>query len=178
MIGRTTHLEGSRGLNHARAPNDNDATELRIANGRCNRSTMTTNSYKRCCCPFPLGTVRRESNRKHQYNTSYDCTQTGKPNEQKAEPCQSSRLDTSSSSSSPPCSVRTRAKNTCLAKIRAGPYRKCETERKTTKEKEKTEQLRTASQPGRKAKPRKERYREVDVCENEGKQSSKNNMGN
>ncbi len=42
MIGRTTHLEGSRELNHARAPNDNDATELRIANDRCNRSTITT----------------------------------------------------------------------------------------------------------------------------------------
>jgi uncharacterized protein HemY len=69
-----------------------------------------------------------------------------------------------------------------LAKIRAGPYRKCETERKTTKEKEKTEQLRIASQPAsqpaREAERRKERNGEVDVCENEGQQSSKNNMGN
>lgn len=43
--------------------------------------------------------------------------------------------------------MRTRAKNPCLAKIRTGLYRKRETERKTTKEKEKTEQLLTASQP-------------------------------
>jgi hypothetical protein len=68
--------------------------------------------------------------------------------EQKAEQCQSSRLDTSSSSSSPPCSVRTRAKNTLLAKLRAGPYRKCE-DRKKDNERERENITATDSQPGK-----------------------------
>jgi hypothetical protein len=145
MIGRTTSLEGSQELNHARATTMQRSLESQTADAREARRRQTaTNAAVALSSWNSSERVKPKTSIEHflQLHKNEEAK------EQKADQCQSSRLDTSSSSSSPPCSVRTRAKNTWLAKIRAGPYRKCE-DRKKDNERERENRTATDSQPGK-----------------------------